>query len=201
MTLNNTPVDQESTTENKDRPREYISFYLRQKERIAKYEELMNFLTNGGQKKSEILRNLIDLGYGVHIEGREFINLENPLDNQIKSILANEHLKKRYYVSNLKDVINRAVEDWLSTKKSEINLHNWDFRKNLPDDEKSVANTFVQYQMEPAHYNGLTLDELAKYIDNMDIRKIKQIVKGFVNGLLLESDTIDDNEYFYAPLP
>lgn len=187
-----------------DEPEQYISFHLRNQDRIDKYESISEKLASkdGRYKRTvNVMRYIIDLVYRVEMDDKGKMELDDVLDKRIELILSNEFLKNSYNVSDLKTVINKAVEDWLKNKKSDINLHNWDFRKHLGEDEKRVAMAFVENQMKPEHFKGLSVDELDSYLTGMDARKVRQVVRSFLKNHLIETDQVDGNDYYYAPLP
>ncbi|MHA2226824.1 MAG: hypothetical protein ACXAC8_16545 [Candidatus Hodarchaeales archaeon] len=161
--------------------------------------ERFSTLKTSFEKNSDVdvVRKCIDDMYKSLTE--EKISLRPILQQQVNLLLQNDYLRSRHLVLNLSDVVNEAVHQWIQSKKVEINLHHFPFRKELTDDEQQVALVFVEKQYN--YDRGLSLKDLKDNLNQMEEVKIRRILKKFVdNGLVLKSH-LNEVDYYFATVP
>ncbi|MFX0182277.1 MAG: hypothetical protein ACFE95_04260 [Candidatus Hodarchaeota archaeon] len=145
----------------------------------------------------DVVRTCIDEMYNS-LE-QEKLSLRPILKQQVNLLLQNDYLSSRHLVLNLNDVVNEAVHQWIQTKKAEINLHHFPFRKELSEDEQQVALVFVENQFK--YDRGFLFKDLKSYLTELDDHIIQRILRKFTDNKLIVINNIDGVDYYYAPLP
>ncbi|MHA2105776.1 MAG: hypothetical protein ACW981_20305 [Candidatus Hodarchaeales archaeon] len=163
-------------------------------ERIEKFQAIKK--NYNLSQDVDVLRTCLDIVYNS-IDS-EVLKLRPELSNIVNAFLNNTYLKKKHFVFNSNDVINEAVHYWIQSRRSELNLHSFAFRKELSEDEQLVALVFVEHQID--FDTGMSLEDIKKLLPDLDQLKINQIINQFLNNSLILASNINNVSYYYAPI-
>lgn len=169
-----------------------IQVVLKQKNRVEKFNEIKQF--HEINSAIDVVRFCIDEVYLYLKDERIFIREE--IKNVLDNLLSNDYLKAKNLVFTQNDIINLALHQWIQSRKTEINLHSFSFRRELPKEEQQIANVFIEQQIN--YDKGLTLQDVITLSD-LEKKLIERILDKFERNGLLISNIESEKKYFYAP--
>lgn len=164
------------------------------KNRIDKFNMIKNKLELNSDV--DVMRTCLDIAHKQIIEDK--LSIKPELLNIAENISNISILQKKFLVFSVSDILNDALSKWIQNHYSEYSLFSFSLRSELSEKENLVAITLIEKQR--TYENGITLNKLSEYINDLKLSEISKIIKSFLDLELIQSTVIRGETYYYAPL-
>lgn len=116
----------------------------------------------------------------------------------IDEIVKDPRIQDKYVLTSVDDFISRSIRQFImKTRQDRSNLHDWEFRSSLNEDERYVANVLIDLQ-DIHSTMGSSYDQIKGAIKSISEDALKSILMQFQNRHLVQQLEYNNQIYYYA---